>query len=76
MLELDMVVTSRITQKNAGKPPTYKLVLTDAGKNRLTLVGDSRAIFEGFPENVMFQVKVAQVQAILAKTLEHEVDQE
>lgn len=74
-LDLDMVVLRRETKKTAGKPIVFKLVLEDGNKNRLTLVGDSSAVFEGFPENVMFQVKVRQIQAILAKSLEHMVEE-
>lgn len=75
-LDLDMVVLRRETTKAAGKPVKFKVVLEDGNKNRLTLVGDSSAVFEGFPENVMFQVKVRKVQAVLGETLEHVVEEE
>lgn len=65
-LELDMVVLERSTKKLAGKPTKYRLVLEDGNKNRLTLISDNRGVYDGFLENVWFQVKVAKIQSVLA----------
>ena len=75
-LELDMMVDERFVRKKAGKQPQYKLILKGDGGNRLTLVSDNRAVYDGFPENTAFQVRIAKVQAVLSKTFEHVVEEE
>ena len=75
-LELDTMVDERLVKKKAGKSPKYKLVLKGDGGNSLTIVSDNKAVYEGFPEDTMFTVKIAKTHAVLSETFEHVVETE
>jgi hypothetical protein len=51
--------------KKAGKDPVYKVSFKSSEGHTLTLVGDSRAIYERFPEGSKVDVKIGQAQQML-----------
>jgi hypothetical protein len=51
--------------KKAGKDPVYKVSFKSSKGHTLTLVGDSRAIYERFPEGSKVDVKIGQAQQTL-----------
>jgi len=52
-------------QKKAGKGPVYKVSLKSSEGHSLTLVSDSKAIYEGFPIGDKVNVKISQAQQTL-----------
>lgn len=52
-------------KKKAGKDPVYKVSFKSSKGHTLTLVGDSRAIYERFPEGSKVDMKIGQAQQTL-----------
>ena len=56
-------------KKKTGKNPKYKVTLKSPDGHSLTLVSESRAIWDQYPEGETFQVTVKQTQRTIAPEL-------
>ena len=52
-------------KSKAGESPVYKVTLKSSDGHSLVLVGDSKALLEGFPEGECVDVKVGKAQTTL-----------
>jgi len=51
--------------KRAGKSPKYKVILQNSSGHKLTLLSDTKKIYEEFPLGETVSVKMTQSQATL-----------
>ena len=74
-LTIDLTVTGHDRKWKAGKGHTYKVVLTNEKglKTKLEIQADNSAIFERFPKDATFTVKVVRGEQ---KSLVAEDDEE
>jgi len=61
-------VVGKVWDKKAGKNPKYKVSLKSKEGHAMTLIGDSKAIFEGFPDESKVLVKILPGQRTLDET--------
>jgi len=51
--------------KRAGKSPKYKVILQNSDGHKMTLLSDTKKIYEEFPIGETVTVKIAQSQSTL-----------
>ena len=66
-MEIQFIVEGHSYKRKAGKPAVYKVSLksTRGDGHKLTLVSNSKAICEQFPEDMVVDVKVGKAQRTL-----------
>lgn len=64
---LTFEVTERGYRKPAGKHPVFRVKLKTAQGDSLTLVSDSKEIYDGYPEGETFTVVIKKAQKTMSE---------